>query len=256
MLLDPSDPSHATATWSSSTEGSPPNSNGGGPTSHGLWSARVHRRARADRANARRLLRAGAEVAITASYQAKFEGSAARGTDEEGGAALMRASVLLARRARDAWVAAAPPDTPRPLVPPPSDPTGRSGGWVGYTGDYERRPHSGRSTLRRLESWPTPMPAPITAHRAIPSIQEAAALADALAEHPGCRLGELLLPRRRRHPCDGTRSRRRFHISVVPNVVAVGVNCTAPAHIESLVRHRGRRYRTNACSPTRRRGAA
>ncbi|TKG70475.1 homocysteine S-methyltransferase [Prauserella endophytica] len=58
--------------------------------------------------------RAGAEVATTASYQASFPGFAARGIDRAEAAALLRRSVELARRARDAvagdgrprWVAA------------------------------------------------------------------------------------------------------------------------------------------------------
>ncbi|KAA9152653.1 homocysteine S-methyltransferase [Amycolatopsis acidicola] len=55
--------------------------------------------------------RAGAEVAITASYQASFEGFAAAGFEPDQTAMLLRRSVELARHARDSvggkrWVAA------------------------------------------------------------------------------------------------------------------------------------------------------
>ena len=45
--------------------------------------------------------RAGARIAITASYQATFEGFAARGIDHQAAADLMRRSVDLALEARD-----------------------------------------------------------------------------------------------------------------------------------------------------------
>ncbi|MFI9720046.1 homocysteine S-methyltransferase [Streptomyces sp. NPDC052396] len=56
-------------------------------------------------------VRAGAQVLITAGYQATFEGFARRGLDREAAAALLRTSVELARRAarpaaREVWVAA------------------------------------------------------------------------------------------------------------------------------------------------------
>ena len=171
----------------------------------GLWSARmlIEEPELIERTHAA-YFEAGAEVAITASYQASFEGFAARGIDEEEGAALMRESVLLARRARDAWVAAASPDIPRPLVAASVGPYGamRADGSE-YTGDYDRM---------------------------------TAALADALAQHPQMPAWVSFSCRDGGHLCDGTPFAEAIHtVSVVPNVVAVGVNCTAPAHIESLV---------------------
>ncbi len=78
--------------------------------------------------------------------------------------------------------------------------------------------------------------ADLLAVETIPSILEAEALALALAAHPAmpawvsfaCRDGE--------HLCDGTPFADALRTLVaVPNVVAVGVNCTAPAHVGSLV---------------------
>jgi homocysteine S-methyltransferase len=54
----------------------------------------------------RAYLDAGAQVLITSSYQATFEGFAQRGIDRDKAADLLRRSVDLARRAGPAWVAA------------------------------------------------------------------------------------------------------------------------------------------------------
>ena len=154
----------------------------------GLWSARmlIEEPELIERTHAA-YFEAGAEVAITASYQASFEGFAARGIDEEEGAALMRESVLLARRARDAWVAAASPDIPRPLVAASVGPYGamRADGSE-YTGDYDQTtPELRTFHARRLEVLADPdAGADLLAVETITSIQEAAALADALAQHP------------------------------------------------------------------------
>lgn len=77
-----------------------------------LWSARLLRDdpAAIERAH-REFFAAGAEVAITASYQVSFEGFGATGVDRDEVERLLRRSVELAAAARDAaapggWVAA------------------------------------------------------------------------------------------------------------------------------------------------------
>jgi homocysteine S-methyltransferase len=81
--------------------------------SDALWSARLLVDAPAEiTAVHRAFFRAGADIAITASYQASFDGFAARGVDRSGAEALLRRSVGLARDAaasaggRRRWVAA------------------------------------------------------------------------------------------------------------------------------------------------------
>ncbi|MZD09510.1 homocysteine S-methyltransferase, partial [Streptomyces sp. SID5785] len=82
--------------------------------SDALWSARLLAEApEAIVAAHRAYYAAGADVAITASYQATFEGFARRGTGSAGAAALIASSVRLAREAaaaepggRRRWVAA------------------------------------------------------------------------------------------------------------------------------------------------------
>jgi homocysteine S-methyltransferase len=182
---------------------------------------------------------AGADVAITASYQASFEGFAARGIGEREGAALMRGSILLAQRARDAWIETAPPGRLQPLVAASIGPYGavRADGSE-YTGDYDRTtPELRTFHARRLEVLADPEAgADLLAVETIPSIQEAVALAEALAAHPSMPAWVSFSCRDGARICDGTPLAEAIRtVTTVQNVVAVGVNCTAPAYIGSLV---------------------
>ena len=74
----------------------------GADLSDELWSARLLIE---DPASIRRLhldyYLAGADIAISASYQASFEGFARRGLSRKEGEALIQSSVHIARQARD-----------------------------------------------------------------------------------------------------------------------------------------------------------
>ena len=171
---------------------------------------------------------AGAEVAITASYQASFEGFAARGLDEIAAAGLMRRSVELAREARDAngggYVAAS---------------VGPYGAVLGngaeYTGDYPVGARElGVFHGRRLEVLDS-AGADVLAVETIPSIVEASTLVRLLDRcvTPAwvsftCRDGSTLR--------DGTPfSEAVSVVATSDRVVAIGVNCTAPQHVGPLV---------------------
>jgi homocysteine S-methyltransferase len=171
---------------------------------------------------------AGAEVAITASYQASFEGFAARELDETAAADLMRRSVDLAREARDehggGYVAAS---------------IGPYGAVLGngaeYTGDYPLGARElGVFHARRLEVLDA-AGADVLAVETIPSIVEASALVRLLdgCRTPAwvaftCRDGSTLR--------DGTPFVEAVSIvSASDRVLAVGVNCTAPHHVGPLI---------------------
>ncbi len=180
---------------------------------------------------------AGADVAITATYQATFAGLAARGLTHDQAADLMRLSVYLATEARAQYVAACRP----PLQPLVAASIGPYGAYLHdgseYTGDYGL-------TVSELMAWHRPRMAVLAASGAdllacetIPSLAEGEALVRLLAEFPAmpawlsfsCRDGE--------HICHG----ERFADAVAlanrsEQIVAVGVNCTAPRHVESLLR--------------------
>jgi homocysteine S-methyltransferase len=173
---------------------------------------------------------AGADVAISASYQASFEGFAARGVDRRDGEALMRLSVSLAREARDG--------AGRPaLVAASVGPYGAIlGNGAEYRGDY------GKSVeellefhLPRMEVLASADP-DVLAIETIPSVLEAEALVRSLERLGGptawisfsCRDGE--------RTCDGTPFERAVDVATAsPHVLAIGVNCTSPLHIHSLI---------------------
>jgi homocysteine S-methyltransferase len=199
--------------------------------SDSLWSARLLRDSPADVAAVHRAyFEAGADVAITASYQATYEGFAAAGIGAGETTRLLRLSVELARRARDEV-------RPDGLVAASVGPyavvlADRSE----YTGEY------GDVSAERLAAVHRPRIAALLdagpdllALETIPSIREVAALAELLAEFPGveawmtfcCRDGERL--------SDGTPVEEAVRIASDARLAAVGVNCTAPQHVDSLL---------------------
>lgn len=208
--------------------------------SDSLWSARLLADAPAEiTATHLDFFRAGAQVATTASYQASFEGFAQSGYDRRQTTELLTESVRLAQRARDEYVAES---DGRPagewLVAASVGPYGamRADGSE-YTGAYG----VGDDVLRefhrpRLEVLAEADP-DLLAIETIPSVQEAVVLLDLLAEMPASTRAWLSLT-----CADGRRTRRGEPVDQVfglvrdePRVVAVGVNCTAPEHVEELV---------------------
>ena len=183
---------------------------------------------------------AGADVAITASYQATFPGLAARGLDAEQSAALMRLSVQLATQARTDYCThhADDPTAQRPLLVAAS--VGPYGAYLHdgseYRGDYGL-------TVEELMAWHRPRlavlatsGADLLACETIPSLAEGEALVRVLAEFPdtvawlsfSCADGE--------HVCHGERFADCVAMAAAsPQIVAVGVNCTPPRYIESLL---------------------
>ncbi|MGW2745057.1 homocysteine S-methyltransferase [Streptomyces sp. NPDC001450] len=173
---------------------------------------------------------AGADVAITASYQATFEGFAKRGTDRAEAARLLGLSVELARdavrQARDAGVA-------RPLWVAAS--VGPYGAMLADGSEYR-----GRYGLRvdELETFHRPRlevlaaAAPdVLALETIPDTDEATALLRALRG--------LGVPAWLSYTVDGRRTRagqpleEAFALAAdVDEVIAVGVNCCAPEDVE------------------------
>ncbi len=169
--------------------------------------------------------RAGAKIATTASYQASFEGFAARGIGrdgERGAIALLRRSVELAKAARDEagaeglWVAASVGPYGAALADG-SEYRGRYGLSVAALADWHRP---------RLEVL-AGAGADVLALETIPDLDEAEALLTLLPE--------LGAPAWLCYTIDGTRTRAgqpladAFAVAAgIPEVVALGVNCCTP----------------------------
>jgi homocysteine S-methyltransferase len=175
--------------------------------------------------------RAGAVLATSASYQASFEGFARRGLDRRAAAGLMRRSVGLAQDARDElpeggrarWVAAS---------------VGPYGAALADGSEYRGR--YGLS-VRELAAWHRPRlevlagaGPDVLALETVPDIDEAEALMTAIAG--------LGVPAWLSYSIAGQRTRagqplaEAFAVAAgVPEVVAVGVNCCAPADVPAAI---------------------
>ena len=206
-----------------------------------LWSARVLieapeliRQVHAD------YFAAGADVAITASYQATFAGFARRGLDEQRAAELMRLSVRLACEARDAFWAneANRAGRPRPLVAASIGPYGAFlADGSEYTGDYELSEGELGEFHRPRMAVLASAGADLLACETIPCMAEARALARLLAEFPDQRAWISFSARDAAHTCHGEPiGACAAWLDQCEQVVAVGVNCTAPRYVAGLVR--------------------
>jgi homocysteine S-methyltransferase len=176
--------------------------------------------------------RAGASIATTASYQASFDGFAERGIGRDQAARLLRRSVELAKDARDevggvGWVAAS--------VGPYGAALANGEEYVGRYG----------LTVSQLADWHRPRleiladaGADVLALETVPDVDEAEALVGLVHE--------LGVPAWLSYTIAGTESRAgqpladAFAVATdVPEIVAVGVNCCAPADVEDAVRVAG-----------------
>jgi homocysteine S-methyltransferase len=180
--------------------------------------------------------RAGAQVATTASYQATVPGFVAAGL---AGAAALDAigrSVALARSARERYAAESGVDPATLLVAGSVGPYGAMlADGSEYRGDYD----PGDAAL-----WELHAPrmdalleagADLLAMETIPTVREARVLVDLLDERGAtgwlsyqCRDGD--------HTAAGEPITDGVAIAAAsPGVIAVGVNCTAPRHVPTLL---------------------
>ncbi len=197
-----------------------------------LWSARILLEAPAlVRAVHGDYFEAGADVAITASYQATFEGLARRGLPAPRAREVLELSVRLAREARDASA------SPHALV---AASVGPYGAYLAdgseYRGDYGLgEAELARFHAPRLDALLAAGP-DLVAFETIPALVEARAQAALLAERPGTWATFTFTARdaRRTSAGDPLAECARF-LDRVPGVAAIGVNCVAPELVPALV---------------------
>lgn len=184
--------------------------------------------------------KAGADCAITASYQATIEGFAKRGLNKEEAIALIKKSVELAREARDEFWA--DPGNrvgrPKPLVAASVGPYGAFlADGSEYRGNYGL-------TKKELMDFHRPRMralieagADILACETIPCWVEAEAIAELLKEFPNIFAWISFTGRDEKHISEGqvfADCVRRLQDH--PQVAAIGINCTSPTYIPSLIR--------------------
>ena len=204
---------------------------GGADLRDELWSARL---LKDDPGSIRRVheafFDAGADVAISASYQASFSGFADRGIEAEEAASLMRLSVALAREAAAA-------DGSDRLVAASVGPFGATlADGSEYRGDYGLS--AGALAMFHRPRFETLLEAEpdLLAIETIPSIVEAEALVTLLEDYPEARAWISFSCRDGACISDGTPFADAVALAASSDrVIAVGVNCTPPGFIPSLL---------------------
>lgn len=206
-----------------------------------LWSARVLLEApEAIRQAHLDFLAAGADCIATVSYQASFEGFRRRGLGESEAAELLRRSVRLGLEARDAFWSE-PRNRQGRLRPLVAASVGPYGAYLAdgseYTGDYDLDDEGLYAFHRARWRILAEAGADLLACETFPSRREARVILRLLEESPGtwawlsfsCRDGTRI--------SDGSRFEDVARdCDAATGVAAVGVNCTAPRHVPSLIR--------------------
>jgi homocysteine S-methyltransferase len=183
--------------------------------------------------------RAGADLATTATYQATFEGFAKRGIEGRAAARLMRNAVALAAAAREEFWndRANRAGRLRPLI---AASIGPYGAMLADGSEYRGRYGLSEAALREFHrprlAVLTAAGADLLACETLPCLSEALALARALEEFPGtfawisfsCRDGSSTSEGEDIGDCVA-------RLNEFPQIAAVGVNCTAPQYIASLI---------------------
>jgi len=204
-----------------------------------LWSARVLR----ERPDAIEQLHydyyaAGASIAITASYQASYEGFASIGIGADETTRLLRRSVELACNARDRIRRDHPRDPRELLVAASIGPYGAiSHDGAEYRGDYGLTVDAlVQFHARRFEVL-CAAGADLLACETIPVLEEARAYATLLAGNPGARAWLSFTSPDGRHSSHGEPLAECARLADgVANVIAVGVNCVKPEVVADAIR--------------------
>ncbi len=204
---------------------------------HPLWSAKLlleNPQALVDAARA--YLDAGAEIIATASYQASRQGLMAEGLSADEADGVLLKSVQLAIQARDEFLVDNPGIDYVPLIAASIGPWGaiRHDGSE-YTGEYDTTREELLAFHCQRIAVLDDSDADLLACETIPAIEEAGVLKEVLdnVRHPAwvsfcCRDDSCI--------SDGTRIEEAAGLFTGhPRVFAVGVNCTAPRHITTLI---------------------
>jgi len=188
-------------------------------------------------------LEAGAHIITTASYQASFEGFARKGLPAEKAADMMRLSVQLAKDARADFIRNHPafrqptPPQPAPLV---AASIGPYGAFLADGSEYKG--HYGLSIPQLMDFHRPRMAvlaesgADLFACETIPCFEEGLALVQLLQEFPAMSAWISFSCKDGQHVCDGGPYEDCAALADrSAQVIAIGINCTDPRFIESLI---------------------
>lgn len=179
-------------------------------------------------------LAAGSDCITTGSYQVSFEGFEEAGLSAADAIRALKASISIADAARRRFMETS---RRRVFIAASLGPYGailHNG--AEYHGSYgvpaEELATFHRSRLEHLEDGPIDL----VACETVPSLQEASAMLRALASFPHLRAWLAFTCVDGRHTASGDEIAACARVvSQSPQVVAIGVNCTAPAHVGALI---------------------
>lgn len=188
---------------------------------------------------------AGADIAITASYQASIEGFKKHGINEKEAKALIRKTVELAKQAREEyWQEERRSDRPYPLV------AGSVGPYGAYLADGSEYIGNYGVSDQILYDFHKPRiealveaGADLLAAETIPSLQEAKFICDLLKEFPDISAWMTFTLKDAVHISEGTMLRECAEfLNTCSQIVAIGVNCVTTEFISDAVQE------LNACT--------
>ena len=210
----------------------------GADLNHGLWSARLltENPQLIQQVHYDYLL-SGADIITTASYQASFPGFTRHGYTHTEAIMLMQLSVQLALDAKALFLQHHTPNT-KPLVAASVGPYGASlADGSEYRGNYGisipalKEFHYERMKVLAESG------ADLLAFETIPCMDEAIALIELLKEFPGIQAWLSFSCKDEAHASSGEPFAACMNLAnSSEQVIAAGVNCTAPAYIDSLIK--------------------
>jgi homocysteine S-methyltransferase len=207
---------------------------------HGaLWSARVLRDDPATiRSVHEEFLQAGADCLVTASYQATLPGLMQQGMTATQAEAILQLSVTLAQEARQTFLASSSArGRLRPVV---AASIGPYAAFLADASEYRGYDRPDAGTLRAFHEPRWRLMArgssDLLACETIPSAVEARVILELIRETPDVAAWCSVSCRDEQRLRDGTSLAQVFaDCDAIPNLVAVGVNCTAPRHIDGCL---------------------
>ncbi|CEI82033.1 MULTISPECIES: homocysteine S-methyltransferase [Oceanobacillus] len=181
---------------------------------------------------------AGADIAITASYQASIDGFKKRGISEADARALMKKTVELAQQAReDYWMEKKEAFRPYPLI---AGSVGPYGAYLADGSEYIGNYGVSDSFLYefhkpRIEAL-VEAGADLLAVETIPSLQEARVICDVLKEFPDISAWMTFSLRDAVHISEGTSLKECAEVlNACSQIAAVGVNCVTTEFVSDAV---------------------
>ena len=184
--------------------------------------------------------KAGADCAITASYQATYEGFMKRGMSEEGARHLIQKSIFIARETRDLfWTEAMQVEgnRPKPLVVAS---VGPYGAYLADGSEYSGHYGLSKEALmtfhkKRLEALIDAAP-DLLGIETIPCLIEAEAVLELLKSYPEMYAWVSFSAKDGQYINSGeTIEKCAAWADTLPQIAAIGINCTDPKYIPELI---------------------